>query len=90
MDTPFESEIEAMIAESEPKAASGDPQSLYDVAMLHHDLAMRRLSWEHFANAESRLRTAANLGLPAAIKMLEDWETLRYALKRRIARDTAA
>jgi hypothetical protein len=90
MDTPFESEIEAMIAESEPKAASGDAQSLYDVAMLHHDLAIRRQSWEHFASAESRLRAAAGLGLPAAIEMLNNWETLRHALNRRIARNSAA
>ena len=90
METPFESEIEAMIAEAEAKAASGDAQSLYEVAMLHHDLAMRRLSLEHFAAAESRLRTSAEHGLRAAIEMLKNWELLRHALNRRVARNSAA
>jgi hypothetical protein len=79
-----------MIAEAEQQAAWADPQSLYDVGMLHHDLAMRRLSWDHFAIAESSLRAAATFGLPSAIEMLNNWETLRHALNGRIARDAAA
>ncbi len=79
-----------MIAEAEPKAAAGDLDSLLFLSELHHDLALRRHSWEHFKIAESFLREAAEKGFPGAIDRLKNWEVPRYALGRRIARNAAA
>jgi hypothetical protein len=90
MTEPFEGEIEKMIADLEPRAAVGDGEALYDLSMLHHDLAVRRLSSEHFATAGDLLRKAAAAGSANASKRLSDWETLRYAFERRLARPSDA
>lgn len=86
MESPLETEIEGMLAELEPAVESGDAKAMFDSSMLHHDLALRRLSQEHFDSAEHLLEKAVEKGLPEAVEMLGKLETLRYAFEKRLRR----
>jgi hypothetical protein len=86
----FESKIETTISEMEPRAMTGDCDAMLILTTLHHDLAVRRLSWAHFETAESFLRHAADQGYAEAIERMKTWDVLRYALKKRIARSGVA